>query len=686
MELLSLSGYIFASLAYFIFILLLVAARNTRISGHLVLLGGLFTLASFATATWQLKQGFSLKFVFIFEAFKLLNWALLILATREHISSFMQFIANRQIRKSVFICLLLNVICWGLTFYIGTGTKYLFVLFLALNLWILVLLEQLYRNADVRSRWALWPMVIALGATCVFDFVMFAQAAMLNQLDFGLWFGRSVVAVLGMPLLLVSIRRMKDWSVNVFISRGVVFYSSMLLIASLYLLLMALAGYVINYFGGQWGNVITLVFLIIGGLVLAVLLITEKLRKEVRVFITKHFFANKYDYRIEWLKLIEQLEISPSGHYYKTALSIIRSSLGIPFGAIVKKTSFANYQTLYSDGIVINQALIEQLCHIDKYSENNAWIIDLREYTSIENSYPGLVLDPSAFINLKIGIIVPIIIGELLYGFFILSLPKKESRMLNWEDRDLMKAISKQLGHYLSLHEANEHIAQSKQFDAFNQMSAFLVHDIKNVQAQLTLINTNAQRHRNNPDFIDDVFETIALATSRLDKMLNQLRNKQAAKIDKEKISVNHSLEKMRAQSNVRLPKVTLSLDADIDLVVEAAAFYVVINHLVQNAQEATNDSGWVNVKTSFVDDQLQITISDNGCGMSDQFIKSRLFKPFDTTKGNAGMGIGVFEAKQFIENLAGSIKVTSVEGKGTKFTLILPICNELNLEGNDNG
>lgn len=674
MELLSLSGYIFASFTYFIFILLLLAARNTTTTGNLVLLSSLFTLSSFVAASLQFEHKFSMNVIFAFEALKLLSWTLLILTTKEHVKSVKQLFAHCLIRNNLLIFLILNLLCWTLLWYIETATKYLFMLLLILNLWVLVLLEQLYRNADVKSKWALWPMVIALGTICVFDFVMFAQGAMLNQLDSGLWFGRSIVAVFCMPLLLISTRRIKDWSLNIFISRGVVFYSSMLLIAALYLLLMAFTGYLINYFGGQWGNVITIAFLIIGGLVLAVLLITEKLRREVKVFITKHFFANKYDYRVEWLKLIEQLEMCPTGLNYKTALNIICSCLGITKGILVKKLSVGHYHCLYSDGIKLDQPLLEQLREIDSYSQKNAWIIDIREYQRVKNSYPGLNLDLSVFINLKIGVIVPIIIGNLLYGFFVLCLPNQQNRLLNWEDRDLMKAISKQLGHYLSLHEANEQLAQSKQFDAFNQMSAFLLHDLKNVQAQLTLINANAQRHRNNPAFINDVFTTIDSATSRLDTMLKQLGNKNIVDTKKEKININKSLNQMKRQCNVRWPKVSLSLDTDVEIVLDGAAFYAIINHLVQNAQEATQDGGWVKVKTAFIDNHLQITISDNGCGMSQEFIKLRLFKAFDTTKGNAGMGIGVFEAKKFIESLGGSIKVTSLIDQGTSFKLTLPV------------
>ena len=673
MELLGLSGYILASFAYFIFVLLLFAARNRTLLGRLVLLGSLASLVSFTLGAFQLTQHFSLTNILIFENFKLLFWSLLILTTRESVPSFKAFFVNKVVKQYLIIWVLLSSVSWLIALYIEDNSKYLFMLFLVLNLWALVQLEQLYRNADLKSKWALWPMVIALGAVFVFDFILFAQASMLNKLDFDLWYVRSLIGVISVPLLLISTRRMKDWSVNVFISREMVFYSSMLMISGLYLLVMAFAGYIINYLGGEWGSKISIAFLVMGSIVLAVLLMTERLRREVKVFITKHFFANKYEYKEEWLKLIEQLEISQSGDYYKTALNCICSTLKISHGLIIKKQNLGRYGILYNEGIIADQHLFFQLENIDTFCQENNWIIDIREYDKVEKSYPKLTIDSSVFVKLNISIIVPIMIGEQLYGFFLLSSPLEDKKLLNWEDRDLLLAISKQLSHYLSLNEANEKLAEAKQFDAFNRMSAFLVHDLKNVQAQLTLINSNAKKHRNNPEFVDDAFETVESAALRLEKVLTQLRNKTALEAKHKKINIKKLLEKVVLQRNIDKPHVELSFDEVVEMIIEEETFSSVINHLIQNAQEATSDDGWVKIKASYFNDSLNVAITDNGSGMSKDFINKRLFKAFDTTKGNAGMGIGVFEAKQYIESLGGTIQVTSFEGKGTTFHLTLP-------------
>jgi putative PEP-CTERM system histidine kinase len=672
MEVIGTSGYFLAACAYTVFILLLLAVRNKTLAGGLVLLASLLVFSSSLSAALQPKQGFSLLIVMVIETFKLAAWSLLIICTQANITSFKVLVTHPKVKQYLQVWSGLSLLCWGAALFIPESVKFLFSLFLILNLWLLVLLEQLYRNANVKVKWAIWSLVMALGMVTVFDFVLFAQAAMVNQLDFSYWYARGFIAAIGMPLILVSTRRIKDWSVDVFVSREMVFYSSMLLISGLYLLLLAIAGYMINYFGGAWGDIISIAFILLGGSVLAALLITERLRREVKVFITKHFFANKYDYRVEWFKSIEQLEIGKSDDYYHTATHIICSSLNIEQGALIKKMSSGQYQSLYQENLNLEQSDLDFLGSIEQFCQKNGWIIDIRELAIVENSYPGLSVDAQLCGQKNIDIIIPIFMNKSVYGFFLLAMPVEQG-LLNWEDRDLLFSISKQLSNYLSLNEANESLAESKQFDTFNRMSAFLVHDLKNIQAQLSLISSNAKRHRDNPAFVDDVFETIEAATGRLDKVLTQLRNKKVVESSKKSTDIQALIIAVVEQRNAQMPQVSTELSLESNMVIDEETFSSVLNHLLQNAQEATNDNDWVKIIAEMKQDNLHIAIIDKGCGMSASFIAHRLFKPFDTTKGNAGMGIGVYEAKQFIEGLGGTMQVTSSENEGSHFTIVIP-------------
>jgi len=673
MDSFGLIGYSLASAGYLLFALLIFAARNNTTLARWVLISTLVTVIANVVAAMQIKLGFSLQWVMVSDACKIACWSILVLLCNTEHRSFRAMMANKYIRKYVSLWSMLMIACWFTTYMLNFSYEYLFLLFIVFNLWSLVLLEQLYRSANSQVRWAIWPMVIALASVSIFDFVLYAQATMVGGIDFDFWFSRGYISLVVVPLLLISTRRIHNGSVRIFVSRHVVFYSSMLIIAGIYLLVMAFAGYVINYIGGEWGSVVSISFLVLSGLVLVALLITESLRRKLKVFIAKNFFANKYEYRDEWLNLIGKIETTSAESYYQMATQIMMSKVDVHAGAIIKKVTDQRFTVQYSENMSLDDSFNEQLIQFSLFCQRQGWIIDIEEYAKTPTTYPELSLNVQLMNDLSIRFVVPIFIGKAFYGMFVLA-GKNERKQLNWEDRDLLFAISKQLGNFVSLHEANDKIAESKQFDAFNRMSAFLVHDLKNIQAQLALITTNAKKHGDNPEFVADVYETVESATERLAKVLSQLRNKQAAQSKNELVNIAQLIESVVQQRNIDQPQVSFDLINDCEMAIDGETFHSVLNHLIQNAQEATNNKGWVKVSLAKKGQHIEISIEDNGCGMSKDFIDKRLFKPFDTTKGNAGMGIGVFEAKQFIESIAGLLKVESYEGEGTTFIVDLPI------------
>ncbi|MBA6294093.1 PEP-CTERM system histidine kinase PrsK [Colwellia sp. MB3u-70] len=673
MDFIGLLGFSLAVVVYALLALLIIAARNRSLVAQAVLFCTLATLSSNLVAALQIKLGYSLQWAMLADGFKIACWSLLIILFNTEHRDFKALVSNYYVRQYLSIWLLLMLACWLASYWLDHAYKYIFLLFLVLNLWILVLLEPLYRNASREVRWAIWPLVVALASVAIFDFVLYAQAAMVDGINFNFWFSRGFLALFVAPFLLISIRRINNGEVRIFVSRHVVFYSSMLMIAGAYLLLMSVTGYVINYLGGEWGGLVSIGFLMLSGIVLVALLITESLRRRVKVFIAKNFFANKYEYRDEWLNLIEKIETASGESHYQMATQFMMSKVDASRGAIIKNLTNQQYQIQYSHGLEINEEMEQEFLEVGLFCHQKGWIVDVNEYANSPLLYPELTLDVALYRINKIQIIVPIFIGKAFYGLFLLA-DENELKGLNWEDRDLLFAISKQLGNFISLYEATDKLSESKQFDAFNRMSAFLVHDLKNVQAQLALITSNAEKHRNNPEFIDDVFETVESATQRLGKVLSQLRKKQIEQSSHRHTDLATIVQKVVSQCNQSLPRIEFEQHGSCVTYIDSESFQSVMHHLIQNAQEATTKDGWIKVSLVEKKRTIRIIIADNGCGMSEEFIKSRLFRPFDSTKGNAGMGIGVFEAKQFFENMAGMIKVASTPKQGTVFTIDLPL------------
>ena len=248
-------------------------------------------------------------------------------------------------------------------------------------------------------------------------------------------------------------------------------------------------------------------------------------------------------------------------------------------GGVILKANGNNRITVkHSDGIELDDSFEKDLMLIEHFTKNQGWIIDINEYIEDSLLYPGLYIDPQMWHIVGVNILVPIFIGKNFYGFFILSNSEEENK-LNWEDRDLLFAIAKQLGNFISLNEANDKLAESKQFDAFNQMSAFLVHDLKNVQAQLALITSNAIQHRNNKEFVDDVFETVESATQRLAKVLAQLSNKHAAQSTSKSVDLGDIIERVAAQRNVVQPQVVITNKDECLTTIDYERFFSVINN-----------------------------------------------------------------------------------------------------------
>ena len=300
------------------------------------------------------------------------------------------------------------------------------------------------------------------------------------------------------------------------------------------------------------------------------------------------------------------------------------------------------------------------------------WIINVHELAMSPEKYSGLIL-PSWINDIKnIWLIVPLIHHGSLLGFLLLTEPTVP-REINWEDRDLIKAAAQQAASYLALREASEKLERAHQFEAFNRLSAYVVHDLKNLVAQLGLVVSNAEKHKNNPEFMSDAIQTVDNATQKMNRLLGQLKKGRFETEAMEIVQLNQVLEEIVLNRSGDTPIPTFVNNATrIDVVCEPERLHAVIEHIVQNAQDATDNDGEIVVTLEKTTEWALIRISDTGTGMDEMFIRERLFRPFDTTKGNAGMGIGVYESRDFIKRQGGKLTVESMLGKGTCFTIHL--------------
>jgi putative PEP-CTERM system histidine kinase len=256
-------------------------------------------------------------------------------------------------------------------------------------------------------------------------------------------------------------------------------------------------------------------------------------------------------------------------------------------------------------------------------------------------------------------------------------LQPRAPQSVNWENLDLLKTVGLQVASYLALNQAGHALAEARQFEGFNRLSAFIIHDLKNLVAQLSLVAKNAARHKHNPAFIDDAVGTIENAVNKMNKLMAQLQNADITGQNR-RLDLAAELREVVAAKRVGSPVPSLRLEVDeIAVSAEPERLSAVIGHVIQNAQDATPADGSVEVILRESDGQAIVDIRDTGCGMDAEFVKTRLFRPFDSTKGLTGMGIGAYECREVISALGGQVVVDSVPGRGTSFRLLLPRLQE---------
>lgn len=669
-------GYALSSAGYAVLLLLLFTVRKPGLAKHLLV------LATLSTCVWSVShilfpfEAENTRQLFLFDNIKNLCWVLFICGCIQVNFSSLADVLKRPITwAALSLPLMAMLIPWLVK--VPLNVRLMGQTIIALE--ILVLLEIIYRQTS-QDRWAFKPLILFLGATSLFEFVTFANATMVNAVEHSYIEARGFIYLAFLPFLVLAIRRIQHWGINIFVSRDVVLHSSLLMVAGAYLLLMAMAGYVVRYFGGEWGSSVQIILVFLSLALLLTLFLSNQFRTRIKVFITKHFFANQFDYRIEWVKLTESLAKRDTdlSSVYQTALTSMLQVVNYQFGYLVKvkndrvvKLASVNSPKLTD----IEQLLIGQIA---AFCKEKKWIVDLDELRVKPFVYEGIQVNYEHLSRCGFQLVLPIYKLDKLWGLALLGAEKSNKRHVNWEVRDYLNAVTAQVTSYLLHHEAAKEVAENAQFAAFNRMSAFVLHDLKNVLAQIDLILANAEQHKHNPEFIDDTFETLQHTKARMEKMLRQLTDKNAPEIKGEGVvKVSELIDLvLKNKCAALLPVPVLDVISEQPAVLDSEKLSNVIYHLVSNAQQATADQGYVKVSLEVsLDEQYQVVkIADNGCGMSQSFIQQRLFKAFDTTKGNAGMGIGAYDAKHYLEKIGGQIDVESEVGQGTTFTLMIPL------------
>ncbi len=560
------------------------------------------------------------------------------------------------------------------------GIDFLLAGFLVMAIVGLVLVEQLIRNARSESRRSVKYLCMGLGALFVYDFYLYSHALLFKGIDPALWNARGFINALVVPVIGIAAVRDPRWSLDIFISRRVVFHTAALMGAGIYLLAMGAGGYVIREYGGTWGTIAQVIFLFGAVLMLSILLFSAQLRASLRVLINKHFFHYKFEYREEWLRFIHTLTSDePSEKLRERTIKAIADIFQCPGGLLWQYRDGHRYQLVANWQMPMpdSATVLSADSPLARYLREEEWVINCDEYQHDPGAYRDMVL-PDWFSEIENAwLITPLVFHDRLLGLVVLARPPITHSM-NWEDYDLLRIIGRQSAAHLAQLDAALALSQAREFEVCNRLSSYVMHDLKNLIAQLSLVVSNAARHKNNPQFMEDAIHTVENSVNKMNRLLTNLRSGRDPEQHLAQLDLCGVLEDVVKTMSAGSPRPSMDCQATgLHVQADRDRLAAVIGHVVRNAQDATPDEGMVIVRLFKQNDQAVIEVQDNGEGMDEAFMRDGLFKPFTTTKGKSGMGIGAYETRDFVRGLGGEVEVISRVAEGTTFRMSIPISEE---------
>ena len=544
----------------------------------------------------------------------------------------------------------------------------------------LILVHNLYGQASPASRSSIRLAMLALSLTWSYDLNFYTIAYLDSRIAPDLFEWRGAIVAATAPMFAMAANREDGWRIR--LSRAATFQSLSLLAICAYFAMMAILATALRGTSVEWSRGLLVGLLAAMTVAAMVLLPSTKARSWAKVKISKHLFEHRYDYRTEWLRFTSTVGISgadaaPLGErVIKAFADILEAPGGLllatdPAGCITTASSW-NWTGKHPPAGELGRVR-------DFWSslETSGRIIEL---DALRNGWAKpadcVTLPPQWMLEERRAWIgVPLIHGERLFGLILLAAPDYR-RVLDWEDFDLLRTAGRQAAGALAEAHGQEALSNAQRFEEFNRRFAFILHDIKNLVSQLSLLSRNAERHADNPEFRADMVATLRSSVGKMNDLLARLSPQAQARSQRSEAQPLRSILADAIAAKRRDHEVKLLGDSNLWAVVDATALEQAVGHLIQNAVEASSPEAPITVRVAQADGEVRITIADHGTGMDGDFVRNRLFQPFASTKPD-GFGIGSFEARSLVVAMGGRLVVDSTPGVGTEFSIFLPAAED---------
>jgi putative PEP-CTERM system histidine kinase len=540
----------------------------------------------------------------------------------------------------------------------------------------LILVHNLYGQSAAASRGAIALPMLGLALLWSYDLNLYTTEAMGVPIAAPLHDARGIALALAAPFFALARSDSEAWRLK--LSRAATFQSLSLLAICSYFAVMALLATTLRTGSWDWLRGLAVLLLAVMTVALAVLLPSRRVRSWTKVKIAKHFFEHRYDYRAEWLRFAATL--GGQGSDEPLANRIVRAFADIleaPAGLLLapdeqgRLAVSGNWHWPGRLGAELQdgEGLDRLLPHL---GDGRILELDAHRYrwgSAADLSLPvpsWLAGEPLAWVG------IPLVHGDTVVGLVLLS-PPELRRPLDWEDFDLLRTAGRQAASSLAEAIGQQRLSEARRFDEFNRRFAFILHDIKNLVSQLKLLSRNAERHADNPEFRADMIATLKSSVGKMNDLLSRLSPAAGAAPRPEcrPLTLRPLLAQVIAAHRGN-HEVRLLGDAGAMVLADPQGLEQALGHLLANAVEASTSASPVTVRVTRSGAEVAIDVADQGPGMDAEFVRTRLFAPFASTKEH-GFGIGAYEARSLVLAMHGRLTVDSRPGHGTRFTVTLP-------------
>lgn len=557
---------------------------------------------------------------------------------------------------------------------------FLHIVFLLSMIGALVGLERTYRASVGTLRWKIKFMLFGMGTLFAARFFTSSQIVLAQEIDQNLESVNAAALLICCLLVGRSLLRRGSFEIDLYPSQSIISGSVVISLAGAYLIIVGVLSKVIGHLGGDQAFAIQ-TFLILIALVGLVLLVqSDRARQIVRRFVSRNFQRPLYDYRTLWLKVTNATSQSVREKDICLSTTKLLSNLFDTKLTSIWLLEPSNTQFLLaaSSDQKTDQNLDSEATHIEAGSipeELLAHPAPINLDKQKESWTKTIVAsNTSRFPKGGNRILVPLTGQERVVGFMVLG-DRTNTLKFTQQEFDTLSCISDHVAASLLSAALTRKLEESNEIEAFQTMATFFVHDLKNAVSTLNLMLKNMPKHWDNPEFRADALRGLGNTSERITNLINRLSQvRHELEISPQKLDLselaNHAIKEWEQPSHVQFES---SLSDDLQIRADKIKLKSVILNLVINACEAIDEDGKIALRTERDGSHAVLNVTDSGCGMSDEFIRSSLFRPFKTTK-KSGLGIGIFQSKMIVEAHGGSITVVSRENHGSTFSIRLPL------------